>query len=234
MARLTDPEQGFHRIQQLKDLGRHFPTQVKAIARDVFHLQQAINRLRGFRGLIAEEDEAHITPDHSERIKVHSPDGSVRAYSGPDGGSHDLALEVNPDALPLGCPDAFSVVRVGESDVIAASGCDTLEVVADCGIEASVDGGALRLSAPGIRHLTIGGVGCEEECYDVELVDDDCGVCWTWTEGEGGVCKLRARLKVTEAAAPGIGSEQTYIDLCDCEGRVYRVQASRLPAAPAP
>lgn len=231
MPSLLDPEFGFHKQQQLKDLGMDLRTQFKAMGRALFHLQQAVARMRAFRGFIAEEDNAHVTPDHSSRVKVHSPDGSLRVYSGPDGGPHDLALEVNPAALDLGCPDAFAVVQVG-ADVLAAEGCDTLPIVAGCGIEAAIEAGALSLSAPGVQGVTVEGVGCESECFDLNFANDECGICWTWTASGGGVCSVSGRLNLTEAPAPGIGDEKVYIDLCACDGTVYRVQASKITPTP--
>ncbi len=132
MGSLLDPETGFHKQQQLKDLGLDFKTQFKGLVRRVFHVEQAVARLRKFRGLIAEEDNAHITPDHSERIKVHSPDGSIRVYSGPDGGSHDMALEVVPAALDFCEASICTVVGTDDSTYTAAACCETLTFESEC------------------------------------------------------------------------------------------------------
>ena len=132
MGSLLDPETGFHKQQQLRDLGLDLRTQLKALVRRVFHVEQAVARVRKFRGLIAEEDNAHITPDHSERIKVHSPDGSIRVYSGPDGGAHDLAIEVQPDALDFCEASICTVVGTDESSYTAADCCETLTFTSDC------------------------------------------------------------------------------------------------------
>ena len=132
MASLLDPETGFHKQQQLRDLGLDLKTQFKALIRRIFHLEQAVARVRKFRGLIAEEDNAHITPDHSERIKVHSPDGSLRVYSGPDGGSHDMALEVNPAALAFCEASICTVVGNDSSTWTADDCCETLTFASEC------------------------------------------------------------------------------------------------------
>lgn len=132
MASLLDPEVGFHKQQQLRDLGLDLKTQFKGLVRRVFHVEQAVARVRKFRGLIAEEDSAHIVPDHSERIKVHSPDTSIRVYSGPDGGAHDLALEVNPAALDFCEASICTLVGTDDSTYTAGDCCETITFTSDC------------------------------------------------------------------------------------------------------
>lgn len=132
MASLLDPEVGFHKQQQLRDLGLDLKTQFKGLVRRVFHVEQAVARVRKFRGLIAEEDNAHIVPDHSERIKVHSPDTSIRCYSGPDGGAHDLALEVNPAALDFCEASICTLVGTDSSTYTAGDCCETITFTSDC------------------------------------------------------------------------------------------------------
>lgn len=132
MASLLDPEVGFHKQQQLRDLGLDLKTQFKGLVRRVFHVEQAVARVRKFRGLIAEEDSAHIVPDHSERIKVHSPDTSIRVYSGPDGGAHDLALEVNPAALDFCEASICTLVGTDSSTYTAGDCCETITFTSDC------------------------------------------------------------------------------------------------------
>jgi hypothetical protein len=141
MASLLDPDTGFHRRQQLRDLGLDLKTQFKALIRRVFHLEQAVARVRKFRGLIAEEDNAHITPDQSERIKVHSPDSSIRIYSGPDGGSHDMALEVNPDVLDF-CEASICTVVGTTGTYTATECCETLTLASTC-LNIVVDGSTI-------------------------------------------------------------------------------------------
>ncbi len=177
MASLLDPEQGFHKRQQLKDLRLDLRDQFKALIRRVFHLEQAVSRVRKFRGLIAEEDNAHITPDHSERIKVHSPDTSIRVYSGPDGGSHDLGLEVNPDALDFCEASICTVVGTDMSTYTAAECCEVLAFTSEC-LNITVGAGTINIDpACGWFSEIVTGDGtitADDCCSSVSIVGSGC------------------------------------------------------------
>lgn len=176
MASLLDPEQGFHKRQQLKDLRLDLRDQFKALIRRVFHLEQAVSRVRKFRGLIAEEDNAHITPDHSERIKVHSPDTSIRVYSGPDGGSHDLGLEVNPDALDF-CEASICTVQGTTGTYTTAQCCDTIVFASTC-LNIVVDGNTLTFEPTCGWFSEIvtgdGTITADDCCSSVTIVGSGC------------------------------------------------------------
>lgn len=165
MASLLDPDTGFHRRQQLRDLRLDLREQFKSLVRRVFHLEQAVARVRKFRGLIAQEDHAHIVPDHSERILVHSPDTSIRVYSGPDGGAHDMALEVNPDALDF-CEASICGVAGTTGTYVASECCETITFASTC-LDIVVDGSTITIepTCGWFSEITTG---------DGTLTADDC------------------------------------------------------------
>lgn len=152
--------------------------QFKSLVRRVFHLEQAVARVRKFRGLIAEEDHAHIVPDHSERILVHSPDGSIRVYSGPDGGAHDLALEVVPPPPLDFCEASFcTVVGNDLSTYTAADCCETLAFESEC-LNIVVGAGTVSIDPVCGWFSEIvtgdGTITAEDCCSSVSIVGTGC------------------------------------------------------------
>lgn len=172
---------------------------------------------REFRGLWLKDAQDRVTPDHQKFIEVVCPDGSIRWERGES--PHQLQACVDPEALGIepGCVDAFRRVVSGE-DELDAEGCDTLELVAGCGLTIQKTGPKeLTLGAPGVQEVKVNGTSCESECTTVDLADS-CSICWDIdTSGPDAPCVIKARLKWDLMPQPLFG-EQVQVRICGCDG----------------